>query len=393
MRISGRARRAALGLAATLMTTGTLAGIGSASARAADCQSWTTGQPPSPGSTDSRLRGVVVLSPCNAWAVGSQTGTGASQTLIEHWNGSSWAVVPSPSPGANLNVLDDVRAASPSSIWAVGRFRDSAGRDRTLIEHWNGVTWTVVPSPGPDGSELTAIRVVSARDAWAVGDYFNGTQSRTLILRWNGTVWKRVASPNPGAPTNSDVLAAVSGTSSANAWAVGQSTNGNTTRTLILHWNGKRWAPAPSPSPGSADELFAVAASSATNAWAAGSTARGTGGGSSATSTLILHWNGRSWTRSRSPSGAAGSNSFLLGLTATSSGNAVAVGGFFGSGNPGSTLVLRWDGTRWQRVPSPDLGPSGNVLYAVAASSPHSAWAVGTFRNGLTGMTLAIHCC
>src|SRR6266705_3222898 len=106
------APRALRVLAMALIVTGTLAGIGSASARAAGCQSWTGGQPPSPGSTDSRFRGVTVLSACNAWAVGSQIGAGQSQTLIEHWNGSSWAVVPSPDPGGSFNLLSGVRAAS-----------------------------------------------------------------------------------------------------------------------------------------------------------------------------------------------------------------------------------------------------------------------------------------
>jgi hypothetical protein len=396
MRATRYARRALRVLVATLVmtgplvVTGALAGTGSASAAlAAGCQSWVAGQPPSPGSTDSRFRGVAVLSGCNAWAVGSQIGTGPSQTLIEHWDGTTWSVVPSPDPGANLNLLNGVRAVSPSSVWAVGRFRDSAGADRTLIEHWNGTAWSVVPSPGPAGSELTAIRVVSARDAWAVGDYFNGSQSRTLILRWNGSTWKRVASPNPGAPTDSNVLAAVSATGPGNAWAVGESTNGTTDRTLILRWNGTRWRSVASPDPGTRDELFAVTATSQANAWAVGSTTRGGPSGA-----LILRWNGRTWTRSRSPGGGgSGSDSFLLGLAATSSSNAIAVGGFTGSGNPGRTLVLRWTGSAWRRVPSPDLGQSGNTLYAVAASSAGNAWAVGIFRTGLTGLALAIHCC
>ena len=43
--------------------------------------------------------------------------------------------------------------------------------------------------------------------------------------------------------------------------------------------------------------------------------------------------------------------------------------------------------------PQPDLGPSGNTLYGVAASSAGNAWAVGIFRTGLTGLALTIHCC
>src|SRR3989442_422661 len=127
-------------LAAPLITLGALAGLGYSSASAADCQSWTAGQPPSPGSTDNRLNGVVAMSACDAWAVGSEIGGGPSQTLIEHWDGSSWAVVPSPSPGTTINGLNSIRAASATSIWAVGKFR-SGGGDQTLILHWNGTTW------------------------------------------------------------------------------------------------------------------------------------------------------------------------------------------------------------------------------------------------------------
>jgi hypothetical protein len=40
--------------------------------------------------------------------------------------------------------------------------------------------------------------------------------------------------------------------------------------TLILHWNGTKWAQVASPTPSSFSMLSAVAASSATNAWAVG---------------------------------------------------------------------------------------------------------------------------
>jgi hypothetical protein len=359
-----------------------------AGASSTGCQSWVTEQPPSPGSRDSRLRGVAVLSSCDAWAVGSQIGSGASRTLIEHWDGAAWSVVASPNPGVGLNLLNGVRASSPASVWAVGRFGDSAGTDHALIEHWDGTTWSVVPSPSPAGSELTAVRVVSARDVWAVGDTFNGTSSRTLILHWNGAAWRQVASPNPGHPTDSDVLAAVTATSATSAWAVGESTDGTTFRTLILRWNGARWTQVPSPSPGTRSELLAVAATSAANAWAAGAAVQGGKSG-----TLILRWNGKTWSRSPSPGGGSGTDSFLTSLSATSPASALAVGGYSGTGNPGRTLVLRWSGSAWRRVPSPDPGPSGSTLYAVAASSAGNAWAVGIFRQGLTGRALAIHCC
>ena len=51
----------------------------------------------------------------------------------------------------------------------------------------------------------------------------------------------------------------------------------------------------PSPNPSAGSVLDGVAATSAGNAWAVGSTP------SLAGSTLILHWNGKAWTRVPSP--------------------------------------------------------------------------------------------
>ena len=63
----------------------------------------------------------------------------------------------------------------------------------------------------------------------------------------------------------------------------------------MLHWNGAGWTEVASPSPGgtTGTALSGVDALSASIVWAVGSTAPfGTGG-----RTLILRWNGTSWTR------------------------------------------------------------------------------------------------
>src|SRR5205823_5913477 len=41
------------------------------------------------------------------------------------------------------------------------------------------------------------------------------------------------------------------------------------------------------------------------------------------------------------------------------------------------TLIERWDGTTWQRVPSPNVGSEPNSLNDVAVIGPDDAWAVG----------------
>src|SRR5436305_546774 len=66
------------------------------------------------------LSGVAALTASNAWAVGGYDtgGTGLNHTLIEHWNGTAWSIVPTPdSPPGVLNAVD---AVSASDVWAVG---------------------------------------------------------------------------------------------------------------------------------------------------------------------------------------------------------------------------------------------------------------------------------
>jgi hypothetical protein len=390
-------RRFSMAMAALLLASG-LAGLGAgtaAVAAAAGCQAWTGTQPPSPGSSSNLLQGVTVLSPCDAWAVGSAIGAGGvSQTLIEHWNGTAWTVAPSPDPGTIVNSLIGVRAVSARDVWAVGYY--SSGADNTtMILHWDGVSWKQVQSPSPGSiSRLYAVRVVSARDAWAVG--FHSTSGsaghRTLILRWNGSTWRQVASPSPVSSGTEAELYSVATFSGSDAWATGQvfADTGTRSTTLILHWNGRRWTAVHSPSPAHSNELFGVGVSSRTNAWAVG-ISRGSASGSPS-QTLVLHWNGRRWTRVASPNPAStGNDNELDAVTVTGARSAWAVGSIV-SGAGQRTLVLRWNGARWARVVSPNPGASSS-MFGVSASSDGNVWAVGTFRSVGPSQALAVHCC
>jgi hypothetical protein len=92
--------------------------IGTGSASASTDTSWTVTETPNPGSTFNELNGVAATFPHNAWAVGDYSdGTfDQTQTLIEHWDGSTWSQVPSPSAGSLIGVA----ATSPNNAVAVG---------------------------------------------------------------------------------------------------------------------------------------------------------------------------------------------------------------------------------------------------------------------------------
>jgi hypothetical protein len=112
---------------------------------------------------------------------------------------------------------------------------------------------------------------------------------RTLILRWDGTTWSRVASPSPG---RNAVLNGVSAAPDGTAWAVGDScmsgcgTASEIDRTLILRWNGTTWSSVASPSPGRIAVLDGVSVAPGGGVWAVGS---------SDGHTLLLRWNGTAW--------------------------------------------------------------------------------------------------
>lgn len=174
-------------------------------------------------------------------------------------------------------------------------------------------------------------------------------------------------------------FSAVAALSAGNAWAVGSI---HSARTLIVHWNGRTWTRQPSPSPGGkhglAVGLVDVAAVSAGDAWAVGY--------ADGSSTLILRWNGTGWARVPSPKSAH--DGVLLSVAVTSARDAWAAG----RDPHNRAMILHWDGTAWKRVPSPS--PKGyTFLSAIAASARSDAWAVGyhappTFSNT---QTLILH--
>jgi len=288
-----------------------------------------------------------------------------------------------PVPGGQLF---GVAATSARNAWAVGQAVSSG---KTIILHWNGATWTRVPSPTPaGGTGLYAVAATSARNAWAVGGS-DAPPGKTEILHWNGAAWKPVPSPTP---KGGGALFGVTAVSARDAWAVGCAGNCfqgfGGIKTLILHWNGTAWTRVPSPSPGIGSALSSVTAVSAGSAWAVGCTAF-CFLHSTSPQTVILRWNGTAWTRVPSPAPArAGA---LNGVAATSASNAWAVGctgHCFGPMATTATMIVHWNGTAWRLVASPNPAPN-SVLTAVAATSASNAWAVGYTRTGFK--TLIAH--
>lgn len=358
------------------------------------CGGWNVVPSPSPGSENQNLLGVAAISSNNVSAVGYAD----RPDLTEQWNGAQWSVIPSPGPGKGGNVLNGAALIpGTSQLWAVGYFYKLRGYRFTLTKQWNGTKWVTVSSPNPNkgkgDNELDAVAAISANDAWAVGDTVNASGAQnTLTEHWNGTQWSVVPSPNPGGAAGAPhSLYAVAAVSTNDVWAVGSDLNAsNVTQTLILHWNGASWSVMKSPNVGPfANELLAVTAVSTSDVWAVGDYLSVK---ANTLQTLIEHWNGQKWSVVSSPDPTFIDNQ-LYGVAAVSANNIWAVGDYTTPDIVEQTLIEHWDGNAWSVVSSPNVG-QGSMLDAVTSVPGTSElWAVGSYYNGVIDQTLIEHYC
>jgi len=161
----------------------------------AQSNDWSIVSSPNTSATEhNALRGVTCVSASECWAVGYYLTDNAAQTLIERWDGTSWTIVSSPNTSATQsNFLLGVTCASASE-WAVGYYIVDAvsNLNQTLIERWNGTSWEIVNSPNTSTTQsnlLYSVTCGSASDCWAVGYYYNASSvAQTLALRYTASL-------------------------------------------------------------------------------------------------------------------------------------------------------------------------------------------------------------
>jgi hypothetical protein len=236
-----------------------------------DGAAWTHVLSPNVGDGDNSLWGVWASAEDDAWAVGNFQNYESGGSLIMHWDGVQWSVVPSPTFEYQC-FLFKVVALAPDNIWAVGSvFGGPNITHRTLVLHYDGQTWSVVPSPNVSNNhhDLLGVWANSPADMWAVGEYIgNDGWNRNLTMHWDGVSWSIVNTPSVGEYGNR--LANVHGTSANDVWAVGYYNTGRAT--LALHWDGVQWNVVPTPNWEGMkyQDLIGVVALSPTNVWAVG---------------------------------------------------------------------------------------------------------------------------
>jgi hypothetical protein len=281
--------------------------------------------------------------------------------------GLAWRPVDAAKPSPIYNELHGVAVLSPDNAWAVGTLGEESAA-LTLIEHWDGTSWSHVDSPNVPGfsNHLYAVAALSPTDIWAAGAHHNGTDVwQTTAMHWDGTSWRIVPTPSIGPISSLNALAAISPN---DVWAAGESSTGSKgqgTQALLMHWDGSAWTLEQSLPRQQNSTLTALAALSPNDIWAAGSYTDKSG---TVQTPLFLHWDGSAWNEVD-----AGGNGTIWGLSALSPNDVWAVGSY----GPQS-VAMHWDGKSWQRIPTPNVGTGNNALNSVAALSTNDVWAVGS---------------
>jgi IPT/TIG domain-containing protein len=267
---------------------------------------------------DSVLTSVAMIATNDVWAVGlskinNYTGS-ASVVLVEHYDGSAWHVITGLINPTGSNALFGVKALAANDVWAVGRSQDSPSVARTLIEHYDGISWTIVPSPNPFGpnafNQLSDVLPLSRTDVWAVGTGLSnvtGAFPEGFIEHWDGTAWTEPPYVTRGLPptntaTSYNDVAGVKG----DIWIVGWMSTGSTAQPFTQHYDGQAWTITNAPSPGQDDQLIGVRYTATNDVWAFGSAAYSrVGTPYEVAHTLIEHWDGDHWATVASPNPGA----------------------------------------------------------------------------------------
>lgn len=314
------------------------------SERWAVCGQWRRVPVPDPTAI-GELNDVAVVSPEEAWAVGSLGAEETSASLVLHWTGMRWEEVAFP----KVARLEAVAVVSPTEVWVVGaRGKGMGSPSHPFAARWSGSVWRTVPIELPIRGSLEDVAVVpGTRHLWAAGSTSRG---HGLALRWNGRRWIRVATDvRQGGLDGIVAFPHV-------VWAVGSAGQ----RMVALRWNGGRWRRFPGP-PGRATSVDGVAPDSL---WAAGAVPADRPGHSRP---ALFRWNGEGWRHAWVGAGLGRLNDVVV----PAPGVPWAVGVRSGA-PPHYPLVVRRHPSGWRASAIHDADGWLNAI----DGTPHNLWTV-----------------
>lgn len=350
------------------------------------------------GATLSKLTGVSCRSATNCIAVGHYINSaGTTLPLAQRWDGTEWKAQTPPVPvGALESKLEDVDCVSSTVCVAVGNYKTGTESFATLVERWNGSTWSIQSSPNAAGkakSYLNGIACATANDCWAVGkaaykasEELEGKKPSALIERWNGSAWSISSMSEP--PSQ---LTGISCATTSSCVAVSGQQG-----LAVQRWNGSAWTPANVSTPvgGSNVALVDVSCSAAAECTAVGSYDV-----AGHTAPLAERWDGSSWSVQittdpfgvieEGPAQGSTPTGKLEGVSCPNATSCTAFGSYSDASEVIQPLAESWDGTEWALQPAPAPVESTNsVTSDVSCFSSFECTSAG---YAITGSESTIH--
>lgn len=267
---------------------------------------------------------------------------------------------------------------------AVGSACDVWAESPSGFWHWTGGSaWAQFAVPVPE-TNVASMAIISPANIWAVGVSTEAQTSFTpVIMHWDGSAWT-----SSDIPITEGHISSVQALSASDVWAVGRT---DIDQPVALHWNGSGWARVDIHIGLYAGTFASVAAISPGNVWISGA---GQATSTAPSKILMEHWDGSNLLPAPHVPSPDGADPPLV-LSAASANDIWAVGEM--STPTARTLVEHFDGQNWTQVYSPNIVPvSGTIpngeLSEVAAVSANNAWAFGSYndRNG-DGHEFALH--
>jgi hypothetical protein len=307
------------------------------------------------------LAALVGLAGLVGGGVVALAGQAGAATAVEHAASTpnGWRVLAS----TKTITVSSLVAQSRQSAWALGRgFTLSEPQaDFPAGLHWNGHRWTKVSFPkSVSTTGIGCAGASSATNVWA----FYGTSSAgnnasmAGALRLEGGRWRVVKRFPAGIVTNCLVE------SPSEVWVFGDAHVAPGVGTWHLH--GRTWTQVPTGS----YALDAASAVSSDDVWGLGETGY--------LVPVVARWNGRAWVRNTQLTTALPKGAGIGAITATGP-HDVWLKVYVSRGSTVSTLVLRWNGSRWLKVGSSDFG----YYLPGAVRDGHGGWWADVIVNPL----------
>lgn len=308
---------------------------------------------------------------------------------------AGWTIVPSPNSTATQNdYLLGVSCTGPTFCVAAGYYSSTVPATssvsayvnyNTLIEQWDGSTWSIADSPNDNGGEPSTVIVnnflygvscatpdfcmaAGVYDCWACDANVPGATGM-YVEQWDGSSWTLHGVPYPSGVNNVVPSAITCVSTSFCLMAASYSDSQSIVHALNMAWNGSAWSRVPAPD----NPLTGLSCTSRTYCIGVGGYAADVWNGSSLSPTAPLP---------AQPSGSIAAS--MTGVSCPGPADCRAVGVWDDNGITNQTLIDSWDGSAWTAVAAPDPAAGDNMLLSLSCSSDSFCASSGDGDNGTT---------